>query len=128
MNLNNYVYLFHHHHASWLYIVSFSSKERRFVLCLYYNYYDGRFYLLLCLSLLHQPADLKSFNYINLDSFFRLNKFVELLNDIYILAQNPFRAAFDEISKLSSLSVFVIDLKSFLSCSLLLLLLLLLLL
>ena len=38
-------------------------------------------------------------HYINLDSFFRLNKFVELLNDIYILAQNPFLAAFDEITQ-----------------------------
>ena len=66
-----------------------------------YYYYYGRFYLLLCLSLLHQPADLKSLqvNYINLDFFFRLNKFVELLNDIYILAQNAFLAAFDEITQ-----------------------------
>ena len=70
-------------------------------------------YLLLLLWKVLFTFDLKSLlvNYINLDFFFPLNKFVELLNDIYILAQNPFRAAFDEISKLSSLSVFVIDLK-----------------
>ena len=56
-----------------------------------YYYYD-RFYLLLCISLLHQLADFKSMlvDYINLHSFFRLNKFVEFLTDIYILAQNPF--------------------------------------
>ena len=50
------------------------------------------------MPLLHQPADFKSMlaNYINLHSFLRLNEFVELLNTIHILAQNPFLAAFNE--------------------------------
>ena len=61
----------------------------------------GRFYLLLCMSLLHQPADFKSMlaNYINLHSLFHLNEFAELLNNIYILAQNPFLAAFSEVTQ-----------------------------
>ena len=36
-------------------------------------------------------------NYINLHSFFRLNEFEELLNNIYILAQNL--AAFNEVTQ-----------------------------
>ena len=58
-------------------------------------------YLLLRTSLLRQPADFKSMlaNYINLHSFFHLNKFVELLNNIYILAQNPSLAAFNEVTQ-----------------------------
>ena len=59
------------------------------------------------MSLLHQPADFKSMldNYINLHSFFRWNEFVALqvprirLNNIYILAQNPFLAAFNEVTQ-----------------------------
>ena len=35
--------------------------------------------------------------YINLHPFFCLNKFAELLYNIYILAQNPFLAAFNEV-------------------------------
>ena len=62
-------------------------------------YYYGRFYLFLSMSLFHQPADFKSMlaNYINLHSFFRLNEFEELLNNIYILAQNL--AAFNEVTQ-----------------------------
>ena len=58
-------------------------------------------YLLLLLWKVLFTFDLKSLlvNYINLDFFFRLNKFVELLNNIYILAQNAFLAAFDEITQ-----------------------------
>ena len=61
----------------------------------------GRFYLFLCMSLLHQSADFKSIlaNYINLHSFFRLNEFVELVNNIYVLAQNLFLAAFNEVTQ-----------------------------
>ena len=36
-------------------------------------------------------------NYINLHPFFCLNKFAELLYNIYILAQNPFLAVFNEV-------------------------------
>ena len=60
-----------------------------------------RFYLLLCMSLLHQPPDFTSMlaNYINLHSFFRLDEFVELLNNIFIVAQNSFLAAFNEVTQ-----------------------------
>ena len=54
------------------------------------------------MSLLHQPfLDFKSTlaNYINLHFFFYLNKFVELLNNNNILAQNPFLAAFNELTQ-----------------------------
>ena len=61
----------------------------------------GRFNLLLCMSLSHQTGDFKSMlaNYINLHSLFHLNEFVELLNNIYILAQNLFLAAFSEVTQ-----------------------------
>ena len=60
-----------------------------------------RFYLLLCMSLLHQPPDFTSMlaNYSNLHSFFRLKEFVELLNNIHILAQNPLLVAFNEVTQ-----------------------------
>ena len=50
------------------------------------------------MSLFHQPADFKSMlaNYIYLHSFFGLDEFLELLNNIYILAQNQFLAVFNE--------------------------------
>ena len=38
-------------------------------------------------------------NYINLHFLFPFKKFVELLNNIYILAQNPFLAAFNEVTQ-----------------------------
>ena len=38
-------------------------------------------------------------NCINLHSLLRLNEFVTLLNNIHILAQNPFLAAFNEITQ-----------------------------
>ena len=38
-------------------------------------------------------------NYINLHSFLRSNEFVELLNNVYILAENPFLAAFNEVTQ-----------------------------
>ena len=51
------------------------------------------------MSLLHQPVDFKSMLaiYINLHSFFPLNEFVELFDNIYIQAQNPFLAAFSDL-------------------------------
>ena len=38
-------------------------------------------------------------NYINFHSSFRLNKFVELLNNIHILAQSLFLVAFNEVTQ-----------------------------
>ena len=38
-------------------------------------------------------------NYINLHSFFRLDEFVELLSNIFIVAQNSFLAAFNEVTQ-----------------------------
>ena len=57
--------------------------------------------VLLCISLLHQPVDFKSIlvDNINLHSSFGLNKFVELLNNMYILPQNPFLAAFNQVTQ-----------------------------
>ena len=40
-----------------------------------------------------------TFVHVIITSTNRLNKFVELLNNIYILAQNPFLAAFNEVTQ-----------------------------